>query len=113
MVLSIIVITISPGVRETTCTARIPIGPKIIYSMGTFTNDVRTEGGGIGPKADTVIKLSKGGCVNLRTRGRGVSKNPKNLRTSYVYGPYEDLPSFRARTREVAPGPFEQVNITP
>ena len=27
-------------------------------------------GGGVGPKADRVIKLSKGGCVNLRTKSQ-------------------------------------------
>ena len=39
-------------------------------------------GGGIPSKADKVIKLIKGGCVNLRTRGG--SKNPKILRMSCV-----------------------------
>ena len=34
-------------------------------------------GGGVGPKADRVIQLSKGGCVNLRTRGGGGTKIPK------------------------------------
>ena len=32
-------------------------------------------GGGVPSKADIVIKLSKGGCVNLRTRGEGVQKS--------------------------------------
>ena len=44
--------------------------------MGRYIYDVRTEGGGGVPsKADKVIKLSKGGCVNLRTRGEGVQKS--------------------------------------
>ena len=42
----------------------------------TYLYNVRTEGGGGVPsKADIVIKLSKGGCVNLRTRGEGVKKS--------------------------------------
>ena len=32
-------------------------------------------GGGVDPKADRVIQLSKGGCVNLRTRGVQKSQN--------------------------------------
>ena len=44
--------------------------------MGPYLYDVRTEGGrGVPSKADIVIKLSKGGCVNLRTRGEGVQKS--------------------------------------
>ena len=34
--------------------------------------DVRTEGGrGVPSKADIVSNLSKGGCMNLRTKGGG------------------------------------------
>ena len=45
--------------------------------------DVRTEGGrgvpwGVPSKADIVRNFSKGGCVNLRTRGEGVKKS-KNI----------------------------------
>ena len=32
-------------------------------------------GGGGPPKAEVVRKLSRGGCVNLRTRGEGVQKS--------------------------------------
>ena len=42
-----------------------------------MTSTLRGEGG-VSPKADIVLELSKGGCVNLRTRGRGV-QNPKNF----------------------------------
>ena len=35
--------------------------------------------GGVGPNADVVYRLSKRGCVNLRTRGgRGVQKAGKS-----------------------------------
>ena len=35
--------------------------------------------GGVGPNADVVLRLSKRGCVNLRTRGgRGVKKAEKS-----------------------------------
>ena len=35
--------------------------------------------GGVGPNADVVLRLSKQGCVNLRTRGgRGVKKAEKS-----------------------------------
>ena len=44
------------------------------------------RGEGVPAKADRVSDLSKGGCVNLRTRGGGV-KNPKMLRTSYMEAP--------------------------
>ena len=43
------------------------------------------RGEGVPSKADIVSNLSKGGCVNLQTRG--VSKNPKLLRTSYMEAP--------------------------
>ena len=33
------------------------------------------RGEGVPSKADIVIKLSKGGCVNFRTRGEGVKKS--------------------------------------
>ena len=46
-----------------------------ILSQGASIYDVRTEGGrGVPSKADKVIKLSKGGCVNLQTRGGGGPK---------------------------------------
>ena len=50
---------------------------------GASIYDVRTTGveGGSG-KADEVRELSKGGCVNLRTRGGRGSKNLEILRTS-------------------------------
>ena len=32
-------------------------------------------GGGVPSKADIVSNLSKGGCVNFRTRGEGVKKS--------------------------------------
>ena len=55
---------------------------------GASIYDVRTEGGGgVSPKADIVLELSKGGCVNLRTRGGGCSKNPKFWRTSLMEAP--------------------------
>ena len=41
--------------------------------------------GGVCPKADVVVRLSKGGCVNVRTRG-GL-KNPKILQTSLMEAP--------------------------
>ena len=50
-----------------------------INVRGASIYDVRTEGGGgVSPKADIVLEISKGGCVNFRTRGRGV-QNPKNF----------------------------------
>ena len=42
-------------------------------------------GGGEGTlKADMVIRLSRGGCVNLRSRGGGGQKSRKILRTSFI-----------------------------
>ena len=41
-------------------------------------------GGGVSGKADEGRELSKGGCVNLRTRGGRGSKNPNILRTSLM-----------------------------
>ena len=42
---------------------------------GASIYDVCTEeGGGVPSKADIVRNLSKGGCVNLRTRGEGGQK---------------------------------------
>ena len=55
---------------------------------GASIKYVRTEGeGGVGPNADVVLKLSKRGCVNLRTRGEGGSKKSKNLRTYLMEAP--------------------------
>ena len=34
-----------------------------------------------------VLELSKGGCMNLRTRGEGGLKNPKILRTYLMEAP--------------------------
>ena len=43
---------------------------------GASIYDVRTEGGeGVPSKADIVSNLSKGGCMNLRTRGEGIKKS--------------------------------------
>ena len=43
---------------------------------------------GVPSKADVVSNLSKGGCVNLRTRGeREGYKNPKFFRTSQMEAP--------------------------
>ena len=40
--------------------------------------------GGVGPNADVVLRLSKRGCVNLRTRGgRGVKKAGKSAYVLY------------------------------
>ena len=44
------------------------------FHMGASIYDVRTKGEGIPSKADIVRNLSKGGCVNLRTRGGGGQK---------------------------------------
>ena len=65
-----------------------PRPPRAVFSLRghTYMMSAQRGEGGVPSKADIVIKLSKGGCVNLRTRG--VSKNPKILRTSYVYRPY-------------------------
>ena len=52
-----------------------------------MTSALRGPGRGVPSKADIVRNLSKGGCVNLQTRGRG-SKNPKILRTSYMEAPF-------------------------
>ena len=52
-----------------------------------MTSTLRGEG--VPSKADIESYLSKGGCVNLRTRGGG-----KNfLRTSYVYNPLPNCPT--------------------
>ena len=45
------------------------------------------RGEGVPSKTDIVSNLSKGGCVNLQTGGRG-SKNPKILRTSLMEAPF-------------------------
>ena len=34
--------------------------------------------GGVGPNAEVVLRLSKRGCVDLRTRGRGIKKAGKS-----------------------------------
>ena len=44
------------------------------------TSTLRGKEGGC-TKADIVLELSKGGCVNLRTRREGGLKNQKILRT--------------------------------
>ena len=46
-----------------------------IRGLPFMTSALRGEG--VPSKADIVSNLSKGGCVNLRTRGRRGSKNPK------------------------------------
>ena len=49
---------------------------KTIFALkGASIYDVRTEGGEVPSKADIVSKLSKGGCMNLRTRGEVVKKS--------------------------------------
>ena len=46
--------------------------------MGASIYDVRAKGGGgVGEKADKGRELSKGGCVNLQTRGGGGQKIQK------------------------------------
>ena len=40
-----------------------------------MTSAPRGEARGVSGKADEVKELSKGGCVNLRTRGEGVKKS--------------------------------------
>ena len=45
------------------------------------------RGEGVPSKADIVSNLSKGGWVNLRTRGEGVKKS-ELLRTSLMEAPY-------------------------
>ena len=40
----------------------------------TYMTSALRGGGGVPSKADKVIKLSKGGCVDLWTRGEGVQK---------------------------------------
>ena len=42
------------------------------------------EGRGVCPNTDIVLELSKGGSVNLQTRGEGVQK-PKNT-ADILYG---------------------------
>ena len=46
---------------------------------GASIYDVCTEGEGVPSKADIVSNLSKGGCVNLRTRGGGVVQKSENF----------------------------------
>ena len=46
-------------------------------------------GGGVSGKADKVRELSKGGCVNLRTRGKGVKKS-KNFADVINGSPFRD-----------------------
>ena len=41
----------------------------------TYMMSAQRGGGGVPSKADIVIKLSKGGCVNLPTRGVKKSEN--------------------------------------
>ena len=57
-------------------------------AKGASIKYVRAEGeGGVGPNADVRVRLSKRGCVNLRTRGGRGSKKPKNLRTYLMEAP--------------------------
>ena len=58
----------------------------LFYSwLDKTVSDVRTEGGrGVPSKADIVSNLSKGGCVNLRTRGEGVKKS--DIFADFIYG---------------------------
>ena len=58
---------------------------------GPYIKDVRTEGErGVGPKADIARELLGFTTVDqskMWTRGEGGQKNPKILRTSFMYGP--------------------------
>ena len=48
---------------------------QLVFGKGASIYDVRTEGGrGVPSKADIVSNPSKGGFMNLRTRGEGVKK---------------------------------------
>ena len=58
------------------------VTPMEIFTRGLPVGMYALRGrGGVGPNADVVLRLSKRGCVNLRTRGGRGSKKPKNLRT--------------------------------
>ena len=60
---------------------------------GASIKYIRAEGeGGVGPNADVVLRLSKRGCVILRTRGRRGSNKPKNLRTYLMEAPLGKSP---------------------
>ena len=60
------------------------------WLKGPYIKDVRTEGGrGVGPKADIVREVAWIYYYRSRPnadKGEG-SKNPKILRTSFMYGP--------------------------
>ena len=60
--------------------------PAAIKGLPLSTSAPR-GGGGVCPKADIVLEISKGGCVILRTRGGRGSKNPKFLRTYLMEAP--------------------------
>ena len=66
--------------------------------LGTIHNGRPHQGGGgrgVSPKADIAGRLRGFTLIDLakmQTRGEGVKKNPKILRTSFMYGP---LPRLR------------------
>ena len=61
--------------------------PRLPLFRGPCTYDVRTEGGG-GLKNCPILRTNSSDRLReMRTRGRGESKIPKILRTSYVHGP--------------------------
>ena len=81
------------------------------------------RGRGVYPKAEIVLELSKGGCMNLRTRGRG-SENPKFLRmylmeatwalVKKLYNFFKEIPSkFQYFTRIRYKSHFNTLSILP
>ena len=55
------------------CTTAITLVTSDFMGLPFITSVLRGEG--VPSKADIVSNLSKGGCMNLRTRGEGVKKS--------------------------------------
>ena len=89
------VVLLRRGDRPRQGRARTRIQHPRLPGKGPYIKDVRTEGGGgVGPKADIVKEVawiySYRSSQNSDKGGRG-SKNPKILRTSFMYGPQHQL----------------------
>ena len=74
------------SIKQPVCNKFLPPSVIAVRELPLSTSTPR-GGGGVGPKADIRLEISKGGCVNLRTRGGRGSKNPKFLRTYLMEAP--------------------------
>ena len=59
--------------KQSFCNKFLPPSVIAVRELPLSTSTPR-GGGGVGPKADIRLEISKGGCVNLRTRRGGGPK---------------------------------------